>query len=158
MLLKIEKNAESAGQAQDQLRSIISLMNLGHKKGDGWVFGEGEIEHAPEIRARLLSPELLELTGRLQAVLKDKDIREADADTVEQLAQILPLICTALSMEGYGSSTGPDSSSAEAGQGDKAPDEESTVSDTNKAPEGSHEATEGDEKVEKKRFPWDQRD
>lgn len=157
MLLKIEKNADNAGQAQDQLRGIISLMNLGHKKGDGWVFGEGEIEHAPEIRAQLKNPVVSDLCSQVQLLIEGKDIREADAETVEGLAKLVPMLVEALCGEGYGLPKAPDSASTQAEEGDKAKDEESGDQEVKDAPRGSQEATEGGEKVEKKRFPWDQR-
>lgn len=156
-ILKIERQAKTNGDAQNALRSIIRELNLGRKKGDGWVFGEGELEHTSQPRAKLLNPQLVDLSSQLQMLVEGKDIREAGAEDVESLARILPLLADALSAEGYGIPKGPEASESSSGDGSEGKVEES-VESGEKAPENaSQEATGDAPKVEKKRFPWDPR-
>lgn len=156
-ILKVERSAKTNGDAQNALRSIIRDLNLGRKKGDGWIFGEGELEHLSQPRAKLLNPQLVDLAAQLQMLIDGKDIREAGADTVEDLARILPLLADALSAEGYGIPKEPGSTETAPGGEVEGKVEESVDQGTKTPENASQEATGDAPKVEKKRFPWDPR-
>lgn len=105
-LFSIKKKVKNFGDAMDYMRGVIRDMNLGHKKGDGWVISDddSEVEIIPEVVLKGMTieknPVLESLTGELQALCFSEDI--SDEQLREASEGLLPSLCDALKDVGYG--------------------------------------------------------
>lgn len=162
--IKIELKLSNAGDAQDQLRTIIALIGRGHMQGTGWAIAEGE----PELGTKV--PELDDLTDQLFLLVSDEDLDEVKL--TEASEGLLPAIYDHLRKAGYGSDEvatedkAPESS--EAGQiSTESPEKTPEGAQVEKpeapqggAPEGSQEGTTAEIKGNgeggtRPKFPWE---
>lgn len=155
-VLKIKTEAKTLGEAQNFLRGVISLLNVGIKDGKGWIFGEGDIEKEPEqIRAKVLHPILQDLTLQLESRIG------GDVEGLEESDRKLLLnLSKALYEVGYGTEIEPiaGSSQGELGKEVGGADDTKVVEPGNEALGAPHGLSEDEEKealAKGRQFPWE---
>lgn len=171
-LFKLEKEIENVGEAQQAMRLVIQEIEKGQKKGDGWMIGEGDIEHKPEIRAKLLNPMLEDFAQHLQELRRNGELTHEKLKNTNE--EYLVFFLDLLVSEGYGLQKGADSSEIKPSEEIKK-EPEDTTTPTETAPENASQPLEVPEGIEGKnpnligkegnigverkslRFPWEKK-